>query len=86
MASDRDPWWLSALCAQTDAALFFPEKGDSAAPRLAKAICRRCPVRIECLADALPGEPGIRAGLTQRERRKPGRRRGKDTKPRARRA
>lgn len=50
--------------------LFFLEPGESSAP--AKAICAKCPVRDECLDDALQHpEPwhGIYGGLTPRERR-----------------
>ena len=69
-------WRGQALCAQTDPALWFPEQGASA--RDAKAICngdsRRdpCPMRAECLADALANDEkwGIWAGTTERERRK----------------
>lgn len=77
-------WAESALCAQTDWTLWFPEKGDSAAPRLARAICARCPVRDDCRDEVRPNESGIWAGTSKRERQQPGRKRGKDTKPRAR--
>ena len=37
----------------------------------AKAVCRRCPVRDRCLAEALERLPhGIAGGLTERERRR----------------
>ena len=63
-------WRDQALCAQTDPELFFPDKGGTSAP--AKRVCARCPVRAECLQDALDtGERfGIRGGLSERERRK----------------
>jgi WhiB family redox-sensing transcriptional regulator len=63
-------WADSALCAQTDPELFFPGKGGTSAP--AKRICAACPVRAECLQDALDrGERfGIRGGLSERQRRK----------------
>lgn len=37
----------------------------------AKRICRRCPVKYECLADALDNriEWGVWGGMTERERR-----------------
>lgn len=37
----------------------------------AKAICRACPVRTECLADALDSRVnyGVWGGMTERERR-----------------
>ena len=63
-------WMDRALCAQTDPEVFFPDKGGSA--RLARLICRRCEVRLECLAHALAaGERyGVWGGLSERERRR----------------
>lgn len=63
-------WYRGALCAQTDVELFYPERGDSARP--AKSVCAKCPVKKECLDDALArGERfGIWGGLSDRERRK----------------
>ena len=63
-------WAEDALCAQTDPELFFPDKGGTCAP--ARRVCARCPVRAECLQDALDtGERfGIRGGLSERQRRK----------------
>ena len=39
--------------------------------RVAAKLCRSCPVRIECLADALDHrvEWGVWGGMTERERR-----------------
>lgn len=50
--------------------LFFPERGEST--REAKAVCRACPVKAECLEWALDaGEKhGIWGGLSERERRR----------------
>lgn len=42
--------WDSALCAQVDPELFFPDRGQAAQSRAARAICRRCDVRALCLA------------------------------------
>lgn len=67
---DPKGWRKEALCAQTDPELFFPEKGGST--RDAKFICSRCPVRAECLVDALSGEWGrfgVWSGMSERERR-----------------
>jgi len=63
-------WRHSALCAQTDPELFFPEKGNR--PQDAKMVCARCPVRAECLTDALAQDrvSGVWGGTTERERRK----------------
>lgn len=62
-------WHHDALCAQTDPDAFFPEIGEN--PVAAKAVCRRCPVQIECLTDALAqGDRfGVWGGLSPRERR-----------------
>lgn len=67
-------WHFDASCAEVDPALFFPAKGGDDAAR-AKAICRGCSVREECLDAALAAEAterswGIRGGLTPRERRR----------------
>lgn len=63
-------WWQDALCAQVDIDIFFPDKGGST--KEAKFICNRCPVKSDCLDEALKvGERfGVRGGLSERERRK----------------
>lgn len=63
-------WQELALCAQTDPEAFFPEKGGST--REAKAVCKNCEVREECLDYALRHNErfGIWGGLSERERRK----------------
>lgn len=69
-AADALAWQESALCAQVDPELFFPEKGGST--REAKAVCARCSVKAECLAYAFEKDErfGIFGGLSERERRK----------------
>jgi WhiB family redox-sensing transcriptional regulator len=42
-----------ALCAQTDPDLFFPDDKDREKLSQAKAVCKRCPVQLECLNYAL---------------------------------
>jgi len=61
-------WQDKALCAEVGGDLWFPEKGEST--REAKAVCRACPVRAECLADAVErGERfGIWGGVSERQR------------------
>lgn len=61
-------WRDSAVCAQLDPELFFPEKSSNATT--AKKICRSCEVRSECLSHALDnGENfGIWGGLSPKER------------------
>lgn len=63
-------WHLDALCAETDPEIFFPAKGESV--KEAKAVCRGCLVRAECLEYALETRQrfGVWAGLSERDRRK----------------
>src|SRR2546423_8891102 len=63
-------WQERANCLGVDPDLFFPERGAST--REAKAVCRGCEVRAECLEYALAhGEKfGIWGGLSERERRR----------------
>jgi WhiB family transcriptional regulator, redox-sensing transcriptional regulator len=46
-------WRGLARCAEVDPDLWFPEKGGNARARVAKRICRMCPVRRPCLDYAL---------------------------------
>lgn len=70
-----DAWRDQAACLDEDPELFFPEKGEWAKARQAKAVCQGCAVRGPCLHDALNGpqatndETGIFGGTTPRERR-----------------
>lgn len=61
-------WRSGALCRSTDAELLFV---SGAQQRQATSICRNCPVKRECAADALDNkvEYGIWGGLTERQRR-----------------
>jgi WhiB family redox-sensing transcriptional regulator len=63
-------WRAYAACAETDPDLFFAP--GAIEHKLAKRICRLCPVRQECLAYAMdePVDHGIWGGLTERERRR----------------
>ena len=64
IAAKRDAWRDDALCRDHPLVTFFPEAGQRAAPAL--WICGRCPVRNECLADAIAcgDEFGVRGGMT----------------------
>ncbi len=67
-------WRDRAACRGVDAETFFPtaEAGPvyEAQVAVAKAVCAGCPVRAECLAEALIRIPyGIAGGLTPEERR-----------------
>ena len=62
-------WRERAACRGTDLDVFYPGRGESAAP--ARQVCARCPVRQPCLEYALSNRitHGIWGGLTERERR-----------------
>jgi WhiB family transcriptional regulator, redox-sensing transcriptional regulator len=66
-ALTRDDWTLQAKCRGMEDAL-FPEASDQ---KKARQICVGCPVRRECLAEALDNriEWGVWGGMTERERR-----------------
>ena len=74
----RNEWRGSALCAQTDPEAFFPQNKAYVDDyngydnyNAARKICAECPVKGECLADALMTgdvEYGMRGELTPRER------------------
>ena len=65
---DQD-WRAEALCAKSDPDLFFSP--GALEHKVAKRICRLCPVQKECLVYAMetPMDHGIWGGLTERERR-----------------
>lgn len=66
-------WMSQGACRGEDPELFFPIA--AAGPALAqagraKAVCRRCMVRLMCLAYAVEnGQAGIWGGTTEDERR-----------------
>lgn len=62
-----EDWPLRAKCRGMNDAL-FPEGKDQ---KRAKAVCMGCPVRPQCLAEALDNgiEWGVWGGMTERERR-----------------
>lgn len=66
-------WTLDAACLEYPGDLWYPEKGSNSVP--AKRICAQCPVRDECLTDAMLAEGpalwgrfGIVGGLSPNER------------------
>jgi hypothetical protein len=68
-------WSEQAACLGTPEAIWYPGKGNSARSAYSNAqwYCDRCPVRRECLTEALAVELpsaryGMRAGLTPGER------------------
>lgn len=65
-----ETWMQDGLCGEFESEMWFPdpEKGEQGAE--AKAICRQCPVKIECLEYGTKhDEHGIWGGLTQKARR-----------------
>ena len=63
-----EDWTIAAACRPMDPDELFVR---GASQNRAKAICAACPVRTECLADALDNrvEFGVWGGMTERERR-----------------
>jgi len=61
-------WAVRGACRASDPDALFVQ---GAAQNRAKAVCFSCPVRTECLADALDHriEFGVWGGMTERERR-----------------
>jgi WhiB family transcriptional regulator, redox-sensing transcriptional regulator len=61
-------WFAQGACRDDDPDKLFVQ---GAAQNRAKQICSGCPVRVECLADALDNriEFGVWGGMTERERR-----------------
>ena len=64
----KNEWATRAACRGTDPDTLFVQ---GAAQNRAKTVCMSCPVRTECLADALDNriEFGVWGGMTERERR-----------------
>lgn len=65
----RPAWHRHAACQGMDAAAFFPP------PRMrptGRQVCDGCPVRAECLADAMAQDPasdyGVYGGTSRQER------------------
>ncbi len=63
-----EDWASRGACRTTDPDALFVQ---GAAQNRAKVVCTGCPVRTECLADALDNrvEFGVWGGMTERERR-----------------
>ena len=61
-------WAAKGACRSSDPDALFVQ---GAAQNRVKAVCFGCPVRTECLADALDNrtEFGVWGGMTERERR-----------------
>jgi WhiB family redox-sensing transcriptional regulator len=68
MSLEQVDWRLNALCRDTDPDGLFVRGAEQ---RKAKLQCTGCPVRTECLAEALDKriDFGVWGGMTERERR-----------------
>ena len=66
--NNRGEWITQAHCRNVDPDELFVK---GAAQRKAVAICRHCPVVLQCRADALDNkvEFGVWGGMTERQRR-----------------
>lgn len=65
---DRGEWVTQARCREVDPDELFVQGAEQ---RKAVAICRHCPVVLQCRADALDNrvEFGVWGGMTERQRR-----------------
>ena len=66
-------WRWRAACHDHPTDLFFPPRGRRDIVSAAKAVCRDCPVRADCLDFSMSFEEplqGIYGGLTESERRR----------------
>ena len=68
--SGEHEWTEWSQCAKPGSPNMFPSDQDRDGTRLAQQTCRSCPVRPECLAEALErGEQyGVWGGLTTQQR------------------
>ena len=64
-------WRAQARCRGVPTEVFFARRGDDLSLRVAKRICRGCPVRAQCLDYALAaGERfGVWGGVSEGRRR-----------------
>lgn len=70
---DEGSWEDHSACRGTDEEAFYPEGHRfGALQKLAKRVCEHCPVRVECLQDALNRQDfyGIRGATRPSERRR----------------
>ena len=65
---NQGDWRISASCRDEEPDQLFVRGAEQ---RKAKLVCLGCPVRMECLAEALDNriEFGVWGGMTERERR-----------------
>lgn len=71
MTSYEEVDWTDSACATAKGVNFYPEPGNSYARKVmeAKAVCKTCPIQMQCLEYALYNEDhGIWGGLGPAER------------------
>ncbi len=61
-------WVDEAVCRGMNPAMFFPGRGETFVA--AEAICRQCPVRMDCLEYGLREPHGVWGGLNEAQRRR----------------
>jgi WhiB family redox-sensing transcriptional regulator len=67
-------WWVDASCQVSPTKWFYPAREELADLRKALRVCADCPVRRECLREALATHPpddwGVWGGTTRQQRRR----------------
>lgn len=65
-------WWSKAECVKEDPELFFPHRQNIVQNEMAKRVCERCVVRLQCLAKSLeePELYGVWGGVGELERKR----------------
>lgn len=66
----HQPWRLQAACAEVGTGdMWFPRKGGDEYTQAAKAVCRQCPVIMDCLQYALDTDQrhGVWGGMSAHE-------------------
>lgn len=70
LGANGEDWSERARCRGVDPSIFFPDQKGRDGANEAKALCRECSVRRQCLEYALlHGDRGIWGGMTEKERR-----------------
>lgn len=74
MIANTEPWMEQGRCREASGDFWFPDKGQGIerTTRMAKAICRDCPVAAACLDYAMRVDDpfGIYAGTTPTDRQR----------------
>jgi len=69
ISPDKRAWVRAAACRDTDPEDWFPLQGERNVPRWLRDLCGGCPVRRDCLEEALDHhDTGIWGGLNPQQR------------------